>query len=297
MQNESDVWGYDFLWPRIMATDSFKGTVGAPVAKINMVLWALSAFPLEIAAAMGGIALFLKSNGRKPPRVYVLITVATFLLFVIVFKGRLPLNSTGERFFLPYVILLLPFAGFLFVRLFHAYRPAQPVYSLLAALLLLTLGTFDIMRAFNYPAKKYDRDAFAAGWTLRMLQGVGSVSEDGQILIDKGRDEDPIPFPIVVLGNKPERFVSLVDGDVGKACYSGLGTQDCTKRIFDGTFDMIILSSSEKVHAFQRIFSGRSWQIGNYQIFELNGSSKDNQSSARPLQTTLINGSAGSPRN
>jgi dolichyl-phosphate-mannose-protein mannosyltransferase len=295
MQGEQG-WGYEFFWPQIMHTDSFKGSAGAPIIKINMVLWALTAFPLEIAAAVGGIALFLKSNGRKSPRVYLLIIVTTFLLFAAAFKGRLPVFSTGERFFVPYIILLLPFAGFLLVRLFQAYSLGQPLYAIFAALLLLTLGTFDITRAFNYPAKKYDRDAFAAGWTLRMLQGVGSISDGGQILIDKGRDEDPIPFPIVVLGNKPERFVSLVDGDVGKACYGGLGTQECKKRVFDGTFDMIILSSPEKVQAFQQIFSGRSWQIGNYQIFELNGSSKGNQTLARPIETTLINGSARSPK-
>src|SRR5262249_25112125 len=66
-------WGYDFFWPQIMHPDSFKYAAGTPIPKINMVLLALNAFPFEIAAAVGGMALFLKSNGRKAPRVYLLI--------------------------------------------------------------------------------------------------------------------------------------------------------------------------------------------------------------------------------
>src|SRR5262245_66626157 len=83
-------WGYDFFWPRIMHPDSFKYAAGTPIPKINMVLLALNAFPLEIAAAVGGMALFLKSNGRKAPRVYLLIIVTTILLFAAAFNGRLP---------------------------------------------------------------------------------------------------------------------------------------------------------------------------------------------------------------
>jgi hypothetical protein len=265
-------WGYDFSLPQIMNTDSFKYAAGAPIPKINMVLMALSAFPLEIAAAVGGIALFLKSNGRKSPRVYLLIIVTTFLLFAAAFKGRLPLHSTGERFFLPYIVCLLPFAGFLLVRLFRAYSVGQPVYAICAALLLLTVGTFDVVRAFNYPAKNHDRDAFAAGWTLRMLQEIKNIPDDGKILMEKG--EDWIPFPIPVLANKSERFVVLDEGDVGKVC-SSLQTEACREKIFDGTFNMIILSSPERVRAFQEAFHGRSWEIGKYHIFELNGLTKN----------------------
>src|SRR5262249_27557933 len=222
-------WGYDFFWPQIMHTDPFKYAAGAPIPKINMVLLALNAFPLEIAVAVGGIALFLKSNGRKSPRVYLLIIVTTFLLFAAAFNGRLPLYTNGERILLPYIILLLPFAGFLLVRLFQAYSLGQSGYAIFAALLLLTLGTFDITRAFNYPTKKYDRDAFAAGWTLRMLQGIENIPDNGRIAIEKG--EDWIPFPILVLANKAERFVVLGEGSLREACGGGFETPSCTRQM------------------------------------------------------------------
>jgi Dolichyl-phosphate-mannose-protein mannosyltransferase len=258
------------LIPGMQQTDSFKVTTGAAIAKINMVLLALSAFPLEAAAAVGGIALFLKSDGRKSPRVYLLIIVTTFLLFAAVFKGRLPVQGAGpERIILPYIVLLLPYAGFFLTRLFQTAGLGRPVYVVFAGLALLTLGIFDITRAFNYPAKKYDRDAFAAGWTLRMLQGIENIPDDGKILVEKG-EEDWIPFPIVALANKPERFVRLVDGNVGKACNGDFQTEACKNQLLDGTFNMIILSSPEKVRAFQEIFSGRSWQVGKYHIFEVN---------------------------
>lgn len=275
-------WGYDFFWPQIMHPDSFRYAAGAPVAKVNMVLLALGAFPLEIAVAVGGIALFLKSNERKSPRVYLLIIVTTFLLFTAAFKGRLPLYSNGERILLPYIILLLPYAGFLLVRLFQTYSRGRSGYAIFAALLLLTLGTFDITRAFNYPTKKYDMDAFAAGWTLRMLQGIENIPDDGRILVEKG--EEWIPFPILALANKSERFVVLHESDVGKACSRSFQTEACRERVFDGTFNMIILSSPEKVRSLQEIFSGRSWQAGKYYMFELTRASEDSQTLYRKAE-------------
>ena len=281
-------WGYDFFWPQIMHTDSFKYAAGAPIAKINMALLALNAFPLEIAAAVGGIALFLKSNGRKSPRVYLLIIVTTFLLFAAAFKGRLPVHSNGERILLPYIVLLLPYAGFLLVRLFQRYSPGQSAYAIFAALLLVTLGIFDIARAFNYPAKKYDRDAFAAGWTLRMLQGIENIPDNERIAIEKG--EGWIPFPILVLANKAERFVVLGEGSLGDACSGGFETPSCTRQMLDGKFNMVILSSPEKIRAFQEIFSGRSWEVGKYHIFELNRPSKDSQTvSGKPAKAAVAN--------
>jgi dolichyl-phosphate-mannose-protein mannosyltransferase len=279
-------WGYDFFLPQIMHTDHFKYAAGAPIAKINMVLLVLHAFPLEVAAAVGGIALFLKSNGRKSPRAYLLIIVTTFLLFAAAFKGRLPVNSNGERILLPYIILLLPFAGFLLVRLFQTYSLSQPVYGIFAALLLLTLGTFDITRAFNYPTKKYDRDAFAAGWTLRMLQEIENIPDDGKILVEKG--EDWIPSAILALANKSERFVVLGEGSLGEACSGGFETPSCTRQMLDGKFNMVILSSPGKIRAFQEIFSGRSWQIGKYYIFEVNRSSKDSQTLSRKAEKAAV---------
>jgi hypothetical protein len=257
--------------------------------KINMALLAISTFPLEIAAAAGGIALFLKSEGRKSTRLYLVIVVITVLLFTAAFKGRLPVYGAGpERILLPYVVLLMPYAGFLLTRLFQASGLGRPVYALSAGLFLLTLGIFDLTRAFNYPAKKYDRDAFAAGWTLRTLQGIEAIPDDGKIIIEKG--EKWIPFPILALANKPERFVVLGDGDLGKTCNGGLQTPECKDQMFDGSFNMIILSSPEKVRAFQEIFRGRAWHVGKYHIFELNFSSKDSQTLSRATTSATETG-------
>ena len=109
------------LIPGMGQTDSFKVTTGAPIAKINMVLLALSGFPLEIVAVVGGIALFLKSDRRTSPCIYLLVIAITFLLFAAAFKGRLPVQGAGpERILLPYILLLLPFAGFFLTRFFQA---------------------------------------------------------------------------------------------------------------------------------------------------------------------------------
>jgi hypothetical protein len=70
----------------------------------------------------------------------------------------------------------------------------------------------------------------------------------------------------------------LDDGNVGEACNSGLQTQTCKQHVLDGAFHLMILSSPEKVRAFEEIFSGRSWQIGKYHIFELGVAAKDSGS-------------------
>jgi hypothetical protein len=193
---------------------------------------------------------------------------------------------------MPYIILLLPYAGFFLTRLLRAAGIGHPLYAVCAGLLLLALGTFDITRAFNYPAKKFNTDAFAAGWTLRTLQGIGTIPDDEKIIIEKR--ERWLPWPIIALANKPERFARLDDGESRSACEDGFQreacksikswsddaipavceggfhTQACKSRILSGTFDLMILSSQEKVQGFREIFNGRSWQIGQYHIFDLN---------------------------
>ena len=78
------------LIPAMQQTDSFRLTPGPPIPKINMALLALSAFPLEIAAAACGIALFMRCERRWSPRLYLLVIAMTLLSFAVVFKGRLP---------------------------------------------------------------------------------------------------------------------------------------------------------------------------------------------------------------
>jgi hypothetical protein len=188
----------------------------------------------------------------------------------------LPLHGAGpERNLLTYVVLLLPYAGYFFTRLFQAPRLGNPVYAIFATSLLLALGTFDITRAFNYPAKKYNREAFAAGWTLRVLQEIEAIPDDGKIIIEK-RD-NWIPSPIMVPANKLERFVRLDEGNLGKACIGDLHLPVCKKQLFDASVNLIILSSPEKVRSFQEMFTGRSWQIGKFHIFEVNAATNNSE--------------------
>jgi len=249
-----------------------------PIPRINMLLLAFSSFPLEIAAAMGGVALFLRSDRRKSSRVYLLVVVTTFLVFALVFKGRLEVHSAGPaRYLLPFIILLLPYVGFLLARLFRGPAVGHSPYGVVAGcLLLLAMGTFDIMRAFNYPARRFDVDAFYAGWTLRGLQEMGDLSVDGSILIERTQTmlgNPVLPFPIIALAGKPERFHPVGEGKVGKACNTGFQTEACRTSIKQGNFNMIILHSPENKGLFQETFSGRSWQIGKYHIFKLEPSS------------------------
>ena len=268
------------LIPAMQQTDSFRAIIGPPIAKINIVLLALSAFALEIAAAVTGIILFLRTEKRRGPRIYLFIMVMTLFSFGAAFKGQLPLYGAGpQRILLPYMILLLPYAGYFLTRLFRARRLENPSFAILAMLLLLTVGAFDLTRAFNYPAKAYNRDAFAAGWTLRMLQTIGNIPDDGKIIVERDRGEVWIPYPILALANKPERFVRLEEGKVGKACNGGLQLPACKNEILAGRFNLMILSSADKVRTFQEMFAGRSWQIGTYHIFDLKASARDSQQS------------------
>src|SRR5262249_41648227 len=95
-------------------------------------------------------------------------------------------------------------------------------------------------------------------------------------------------YPILALANKSERFVVLDESDVGKTCSSSFQTEACREQVFDGTFNMIILSSPEKVRSFQEIFSGRSWQGGEDYKVELNGRSKDRQTLSRKAEKAAV---------
>ena len=69
---------------------------------------------------MGGVVVFLRSDRHKKVRQYLVVLVATCLLFAIVFKGRLPASLVFARYFLPFIVLLLPFGGLFLRRIFSA---------------------------------------------------------------------------------------------------------------------------------------------------------------------------------
>ena len=98
--------------------ETLAGNQSPYMAQINMLVLALGAFPIEVALSMVGIVVFLRSDRHKKVRQYLVVLVATCLLFAIVFKGRLPASLVFARYFLPYIVLLLPFGGLVFAPSF-----------------------------------------------------------------------------------------------------------------------------------------------------------------------------------
>jgi Dolichyl-phosphate-mannose-protein mannosyltransferase len=229
---------------------------------------ALSSFPLEMALSIAGVILFLKAERRKSIVTYLIFSFAAFLLFLIMgAKGGLSrIGPTHGRILLPYLVLLLPFAGFLLNRFLRHSGARRIEYVIFGCLLLVVIGFFDILRAFNFPAS-FPRDAIQAGWLIRGLQETASIPVNGKILIEKG--EDWGEYAIVALANRPERFV-LFDGFLlGNACEK-LQTEACRGSIDQAGFDLVIFSSPERALNFRRTFSGRWWHVGRYHIFDMN---------------------------
>jgi Dolichyl-phosphate-mannose-protein mannosyltransferase len=270
-------------------------TVRPQISNVSIPVLALASFPFEIAVSIGGIALFVRSDTRKSFRLYLIVLVATFLLFNVVFKGQLAAFGGIARYLLPYVVLLLPYAGFLLTQLPKTPELGWNQGILASCLILLATGTFDVIRAFNYPGTAFPRDAIYAGWTIRGLQETGTIPKNGKILIERAADWGDVG--IVALANRPERFVLLNElayrqaallgemtnkpapvafsgneGVRGDACEKGFHVEACKKSLFEEKFNLVILSSPERVFSFQETFHGRSWTIGRYHIFEVNSS-------------------------
>jgi hypothetical protein len=188
--------------------------------------------------------------------------------------------------------LLLPFAGLLLARLLRTPTAGWNAKATLITAGVAVLGAFDIARAFNYPGRDFPQDALHAGWTLRGLQETGTIRKDARTLIE--RAEDWGDEAVVVLANRPERFVVLnelgylqaglsgnlnnkpaalaLSGDEGvrgDACYFNFQSETCRKSLREEGFDTVILSSPERVRSFQEGFHTTSWRIGRYHIFTL----------------------------
>jgi len=292
------VWmlaSYYFLgdWlPALNTTNVSYVSLGSTRPKISIPVLSLTSFPLEIVLSIMGVALFLRSDGRKSFRVYLSVLAATFLLFALVVKGQLPVTGAGvSRNLLPFIVFLLPFIGFLSTRLLRAPEPERNQSVLAGFLILLVIGTFDIIRAFNYP-DGFPKDAIYAGWTLRGLQKTGTIPENGKILIERAKDWGDLS--IVALAGRPERFVALKfaypqpaePGDTagqptpaaisrnerlwGNGCERGFQTDACRSSLMEEKFNLVILSSPDRVRSFQETFLTRSWTVGRYYIFEMN---------------------------
>ena len=173
---------------------------------MSIPLIAAGSFPFELAFAGAGILTSLILEKRKFHRLYLAGWAATFSLYAALFGGQLQAYLVISRYLLPFLIFLLPYAGFVLSRLFWTRGISRGVSVVAACLILLTIGTFDILRALNYPAS-FPSDAIAAGWSIRGLQRTGSLSENAKILIERAADYSD--EAIVALVNRPERFVAL----------------------------------------------------------------------------------------
>ena len=259
------------------------------LGNISIPILAGGAFPGELALSIVGVGLFVSRNRQPCFRLYLGIVVATFLLFGVMFRGQLAASLVFARYLLPFIVLLLPFAGFLLTQLLRAHQPLRNEGVVTACLILLAIGALDIGRVINYPAM-FPKDAVDAGWTIRSLQETGTVPKNGKILIERGTDWGDLG--IVAIANRPERFVALNElvyrqraidqlgdrpvatnfretGVRGTSCDAGFRTEACRKSILQERFDLVILSSPMRIASFQDTFHAPSWPIGRYHIFDM----------------------------
>jgi hypothetical protein len=258
-------------------------TQGTLASMLRFPRLALVSFPLEAALAVAGMIWLLRSDRRTSFRLYLLVLIATTFVFAVVCGRQLPqIGTRHARVLLPYVVLLLPYAGLTLDRLLRASRERRVACVAAGCLLFLAAGGFDLLRVFNYP-DRFPKDALYAGWTIRGLQSIRSLPGNGRILIERGKDWGDLA--IVALANRPERFVLLHEGTLGSACQEGFQTDACRGSVQEGSFDLVILSSPERIQSFQDTYSSRWSQIKRYHIFDMQFS--------QPLQPSMRTGWAG----
>src|SRR5690606_12310512 len=111
---------------------------------------------------------------------------------------------------------------------------------------------------------------------------------------------------VVALANRPERFVVLNElayrqmalsgllankpalvpglegeGVRGTVCGEDLQEAACRQSIIREGFDLVILSSPQRVSSFAATFEGRSWNIGRYVVFDMTSVARS-EAPARP---------------
>lgn len=262
------------------------------MAQISMAVLALGSFPGEIALSIAGAVWFFRSTSARPLVQYVLVLSGTVLLFVVMFKGRLPASIFYSRLFFPFVTLAVPFAGYFLARLLNAGTAWRHYAVISAGLILVTLGTLDIGRALNYP-DMFPRDGIAAGWVVRELQRANLLGPDARILIERDRHWGDLA--IVAMANRPERFVALNEYayrrlwalpgspaapepaiapsehyDVrGDACDRGFDVEACRTSLQRERFSLVIVSSPERVDSFKNAYHADAWQVGRFHIFDI----------------------------
>ncbi len=236
-----------------------------------MILLAIYAFPLELVAVAIGMVWCVRSSLRHVHRFYLGVTILTFLLFAFTLGWKLPVRSAGPvRVLLPFLALLLPYAGMLLARLIWSHP--WPRMALLGLAMLLIMTSFNVNRAFNYPARRHDRAEFYIGHLLKGMQTLGTLPAEGKILVEEG-PTGLMPFPMLVMLNAPERFALLRDVKGRDACREGLGAPTCLSLIREDGFELVALSSPTAIQHFLQVFPehGDTWEVGRYRLFRLSG--------------------------
>jgi dolichyl-phosphate-mannose-protein mannosyltransferase len=261
-----------------------------PRPMISLPLLAFGAFPFEVVLSMAGVASFLILDERKSLRWYIVAPLGALLVFAVVVKDQVPAYQECVRYFLPYIALLLPFAGFVVVGLVRARQRWHNEAVALASLIVVGVGFLNIGRAFNYPAM-FPRDAIMAGRLIRGLQDTSAISPVGKVLIE--RAEDWGDLGVVALANRPERFVALnelasrptfqqrgaLNGSAaapihpedvrGSVCRDDFQIESCKRGVLREGFTLVILSSQRRAESFERAFRPPSWTVGRYRIFDM----------------------------
>jgi Dolichyl-phosphate-mannose-protein mannosyltransferase len=268
---------------------AFAAPSTTPNPTISMFVLAIGSFPLELTLSIAGAAAFAARDRRRPFQLYLLAVVVSFLVFAVVVKGRLPAYLMCARYFLPYIALLLPFAGFLLARLLNAPPPWRNEGVVAGCLVLLAVASLDLGRALNYPAM-FPKDALTVGRMIRGFQDAGAIQATAKILIERAADWGDLG--IVALANRPERFVALNESgyrhalprrsadpavalpapieDVrGSACTDGFDPDACRRSVLREAFTLVILSSPQRVRSFEDVFHPRSWPVGRYRIYDM----------------------------
>ncbi len=257
--------------------------------QMGIPLMAAGSFPFELALSIGGIVFFADSYRSRPLRLYLALIAATAVIFMATFGGQLAAWLHIARYLLGFIVLLLPFAGLFVVRLLSAEGPWRREWLVTGTVALIAVAAFDVSRAWNYPTS-FPRDAIDTGWMIRGLQQAGTIPAAGRILIERSRDFGDLS--IIALANRPDRFVvlnelayrqmalsgmlanqqaslpALTDQGVrGTICQNDFEVPACRDSILEGRFDLVILSTPERVASFAKTFGARSWNIGRYHVF------------------------------
>ncbi|MGE0813586.1 MAG: glycosyltransferase family 39 protein [Vicinamibacterales bacterium] len=264
--------------------------------QMNMLVMAAGAFPLEIALVTAGIVLAVRRGVERAAWRYLGAVAATFAVCLVVFKGQLPASIFYARFLVLFVVLALPWAGYAVVWTLTRPGPWRTEVTAAVGLVLGVTLLFDAGRSLNYPSV-YPREAIDVGESLRELQAAGRVAPDARILIERNQDWGDLG--IVVLAGRPERFTAVNElvyrrqallslpvnraladdpppsewrSDVrGTACDEGFAAPTCRASLLAGRYDLVILSSPERVRSFEAAFQAPSWRRGHYVVFDAGG--------------------------